>query len=953
MQKQYLKSWALSLTLLTGTVTDADTGEALIGASIVMKGGEGTVTDFDGNFEVNVPDGSKEIFVSYVGYTTQTVDIVGKTVVNVALVSGSTLDEVLVVGYGTVTREKATGAITQISSEDFNKGAITSAQDLILGKAAGVQITSGGDPGGGAEILIRGGSSLFASNAPLVVVDGVPLGDQVGGSRNIFITILKDGSQTAIYGSRASNGVILITTKKAALGQKLTVDYAGNIGYSQLTDFVDVLDADEYRTYINEQWGDEAQTKLLGDANTDWQREIYQNAIATDHAVTLSGAMKQFPIRATLGYTNKQGTLKTDLFQRYTGALNVNPKFLDNRLQVNLNAKAMLNNNRFANRGAIGSAVAFDPTQPIRTDSEAYGGYFAWLDQSAAMAPIGIAPANPIALIEQTDDTNTVNHYILNGSVDYRFKFLPALRATLTGGYDNSSATGQNYVTDQAAFAYDPNGGGNKTDYTNESLSELLEFSINYDKAIGKHNINVLGGYSWQHFLNQGESLNRTFVNTDSISDNYANELYLLSLYSRATYDYGKLSASVSLRADASSRFSPEARWGYFPAASVAYNIVENNKGKTLSFLKLRAGYGVTGQQAVGSFYVSQYLFQNSQPTAQYQFGDEFVSTIRPGAFDSNIKWEENTTYNFGIDFSLYDGRINTQIDLYQRNSSDLLNETRVPAGSNFSNKVFTNIGDLTNSGIEFNISADVIKGSDQTLMIGLNGAFNKNEIVKLIQVSDENYTGIETGGIAGGVGTTIQLLNVGLPANAFFVYEQVYNENGTPIEGEFVDRNDDGVVNSEDRYTLEQPRPNATFGFNAAYRFGNFDLSTNARANVGNYVYNNILSQGTNKNITYNSVGYLGNIHQSYTETNFVDPQYLSDHWIESGTFFRIDHVTLGYDLGDVLGENRSLRVYGTVQNPILVTGYSGLDPEISSGIDNNIYPRARVYLLGVNASF
>ena len=951
---------------LTGTVTDGSTGEPLIGVNILVTDTNvGTITDIDGTYSLQLPANATSLAFSYTGFQSQTVDIGASNVLDVRMAPGQVLSEVVVIGYGTVKREDATGSVSAVESKDFNRGAITGAQELLAGKISGVQITTDGTPGGGAQIRIRGGSSLSASNDPLVVIDGIPIDNGgISGERNIFnfvnpndietFTVLKDASATAIYGSRASNGVILITTKKGVLGKKITVEFNGNASISLPLQTVDVFGANEYKGLIEQQFpADHPARTLVGSADTDWQSEIFQAAFGTDHNVNLSGGVGPMPYRVSVGYTNKDGILKTDNFERYTGAINLSPKFMDNRLQVNLNLKGMKTNNVFANRGAIGSAVFFDPTHPVLSGNEDFGGYFTWLDVNGA--PIDLAVDNPVALINQRKDVSDVNRFVANASIDYRLHFLPDLRANLNLGFDQANGEGTIDVPAFAAFEYRNGDGGVKNIYSQEKKNSLLEFYLNYVKDFGETKLDVMGGYSWQRFYYNDSFKNSNISGSFTSEGDNEGELYLLSLFGRLNYTlFDRVLMTFTMRRDGTSRFSPDSRWGLFPAAALGLKIIDGNGKGVVSNLKLRLGWGVTGQQEVGGYYLYLPRYLAGTEQSQYQFGNQFVNTLRPEGYDANIKWEETTTYNGGIDYAFLDDRIYGSIEYYFRQTKDLINFIPVPAGTNLTNFITTNVGDLENRGVEFSINAAPVKTADLTWDIGFNVTANKNKITKLTATDDPNYKGVLTGGISGGVGNTIQIHSVGKPANSFYVYEQVYDEAGTPIEGLYVDRNGDGSIDDDDRYWLKNPAPDYYFGFTSNLTYGKFDFSFAGRANVGNYVYNNVQSSaGFYNNLYIPQGGWLGNPNRIVNYLDFDNAQYISDYFIQPASFLRLDHITLGYNFGDMIDKISFLKLYATVQNPLLVTDYVGIDPEIAGGIDNNIYPRSRTFLIGLNARF
>ncbi len=956
---------------ITGTVYDARTGEPLIGATVVDKDNPsvGTITDFDGTFSLNVGANTTALIISYTGYNAADVSIVGVNNLTVRLNSGVVLEEVVIIGYGTVRRTDVTGSLQTVTTKDFNRGAITSPQELLAGKVPGVAITTGGGPDDGSQIRIRGESSLGASNDPLIVVDGIPLdGGGVAGNRNPLnivnpndiesITVLKDASATAIYGSRAAGGVILITTKKGTSGAKLKVSYNGNVSLGNAINQVDVLTPAEFRAAVADKFPD--RVNLLGDANTDWQSEIYRTAWAQDHSVSLSGAFDVVPYRVSLGYTNKDGILLNDNFQRYTLGVNLSPGFLKNTLQVNVGVKGMLTQNQFANRGAIGAASSFDPTRPVRDPNSPFSGYTVWTQANGTPNPL--APANPVSLLDLNlrDDNSMVRRYILNASADYRIPFLPELRANLNLGYDYSNGEGSVMIpgNNTVAFSFDPvNGGGVNNRYEQTRTNSVLEFYLNYRKALSAdHVVDALAGYSWQRFYNENSFRNTNAAGTPSETierNNIANELYLLSLFSRVNYTFKeRYLFTFTLRGDATSRFAPENRWGLFPAVAAAVKIIENNND-LFNNLKVRAGWGITGQQDIGSPYVYQARYQQGLQNAQYRFGDEYVTTLRPNGYDRNIKWEETTTTNIGLDFSIIKNRLSGALDLYQRDTRDLLNTIPVPAGTNLTNFIETNIGNMVNRGVELALFATPVSKGKFNWDIGFNIAYNYNEITKLTATDDPDYKGIFTGGIAGGVGSNIQIHSVGFAPRSFYVFQQLYDENGRLLEGQFADRNGDGVVNDDDKYRYEKPAADYIIGLTSNINFGKFDLSFAGRGNINNFVYNNVATDmGYLQRLVHPTL-YLSNVHRSAIVNNINNQASVtfSDHFVTNASFFRMDHITLGYRFDQVLGD--VLRVYTTVQNPFILTKYEGLDPEIGNGIDNNFYPRPRTFLLGVSVTF
>lgn len=982
-----LSNVALSQVVsISGKVTDASTGEPLPGVTVLVKGTTiGTITNFDGDYVLDAEQGTTVLF-SYIGYKVSEVQIANQSSLNVQLeVDTENLEEVVVIGYGTTKKKDLTGSIETVSAEDFNQGAINSPQQLLNGKVAGVQITDGGGaPGSKSTIKIRGGSSLSASNDPLIIVDGVPIDNEdVSGMRNPLnvvnpndietFTVLKDASATAIYGSRASNGVILITTKKGSAAG-FHVDYSGNVSVSTSTKTVDVMNGDEYRETLAEKFP--SNTNLLGDANTDWQDEIYRTAVSTDHTVAVSGTMTEdLPYRASVGYNNANGILDQSNMTRYTGSLNLNPTFLDNHLRVNMAAKGMYIKNDFSNEDAIGNAIAIDPTQPIYADGyDDFGGYFAW--QNASGNPNPNSPDNARAVIDQRMDKSIVKRFVGNMQFDYRFHFLPDLRANLNLGLDATKGEDDGGKQTYAGAAWDTEAylrGGAYENYSQTKRNKLLDFYLQYTKDLSdiSSRIDVMAGYSWQHFYTT-ETTASWFNNANSEGQTVRdplqrtkNENYLVSFFGRVNYVLmEKYYLTFTLRQDGSSRFSKDNRWGLFPSLAAAWSISEEDflKGnETLSNLKLKLGYGVTGQQDIGSNYGYFGTYKAGQSTASYVYYDTTtgsytkvpITTIRPNGYDADLKWEETTTYNLGLDYGLFEGRISGSLDVYLRKTKDLLNTIPVPAGANLTNELTTNVGSLENKGFEFSANARIIEQDDFSWNFGANIAYNKNKITKLTQVDDPNYLGVQHGGISGGTGNNIKIHTVGQPAGSFFVYKQIYDTNGMPIEGLYEDVNKDGEFNESDLYVAENSAPKVMLGLNTQLNYKNWDLNMSARANLGMSVYNNIASNtGYYSRMQVNGE-YLNNINKDVYNTGFNNAQYFSDYYIQDASFFRMDNITLGYKLNNVFGKNANMRVYTSVNNVFVITDYDGIDPEIENGIDNNVYPRPRTFMLGVNMSF
>ncbi len=957
---------------VSGTVSDAADRQTLPGVNVVVKGTlTGTITGTNGEYSLMAKPGDILEF-TFIGYLPQEVTVGDQTVINVAMRTDvQALDEVVVIGYGTVKKSDATGSVAAVSSKDFNKGAITSAQDLLVGKSAGVGITTaGGAPGSGSTIRFRGGSSLNASNDPLIIIDGMPIdNNNVSGSSNILsfvnpndietFTVLKDASATAIYGSRASNGVILITTKKGKAGSPMTISYDGNVSVANAIAFVDVFSGDEIRQLAlakKDLFGID-NLNLLGLENTNWQKEIFRTAVSHDHNLSLSGSVKSLPYRVSVGYTDQNGILKNTDMQRITGSLNLNPTFFNDALKVNLNVKGMNTHHNFGDSGAIGSAVNMDPTQVIKDGSVDYDGYFQWATYGA-----NLGTANPVEQALAADNRSVVNRVIGNIQLDYALPFLPELRANLNLATDYAESVGHNNRPKTSPSVLTAPLYGRLTDFTGTNYNNLLDFYMNYNKDLSSISsaIDVTAGYSWQHFKREGDNYTRGRVDAEhplyqkTDSSSFVTENYLVSFFGRVNYTLmDKYLVTFTLREDGSSRFAKSNRWGTFPSVALAWKIKDESFLKNvsaLSDLKLRLGWGITGQQDIGNDYPAQALYRESSEGSYYPIGGEFLPTLRPDAYDPDIKWEETTTINVGLDFSFIKDRITGSFDLYQRVTDDLLNSVTVSSGSNFSNTLLTNVGSLKNNGVELSLNFIPVLSNDMTITIGLNGTYNKNEITKLLLTDDPNYIGILYGDAFTG---QKQVTRVGFPAHAYFVNQQVYDASGNPIEGLYVDLSGEGgVVNGDnaDKYIYHNPVPDLLFGLSARFEYKNFDLSASARASIGNYVYNQVAAGASYDQMQ--QIGYWKNFSKALAETNFVKRQFTSDYFVENASFVKLDNVSAGYRFDNLFGAVGA-RVSFTVQNALILTKYSGIDPEVSGGIDNNFYPRPRTFMLGIGLTY
>ena len=990
---------------ITGKVTDAADGSFLPGATVVVKGTTmGTVTDINGKYSIQV-NPNQVLEFSYVGYAAQDHAVQPNTTLDVALQSSAqSLEGVVIIGYGVAKKKDATGSVTAIESESFNKGAIVNPASLIAGKVAGVQITSnGGAPGTSSQILIRGGSSLSVSNEPLFVIDGVPISNVVaGGTRSPLnsinpndiesFTVLKDASATAIYGSRASNGVIIITTKRGKIGRPLKLNYEGKVSFYQIPKTINVMSSSEFRKTI-EQYQPE-QVDMLGvwigpdgkEVNylnlpddrtnytqkyydTDWQKEIYRNSTSMDHNLSATGSWKRLPYRFSMGYTDQNGIVKTSSFKRTTLAAALNPSLLKDALKINFNVNASFIQNQFNNGGSINAALQMDPTKPVNNDDGAYGGYWAWLQANGD--PKNQATSNPMSQLNLKDDKSDANRVYGNLQFDYQLPFLPELRANMNLSYDYSKNKGTINTPPYASWSYNKTqGGGEDNSYSNENKNMLGEFYLNYVKDVAsiRSHFDVTAGFSRQYFYEYSISDNSNVPEiyypgtTDSTGQEYitrhtedGQESNLESVFGRVNYIFNeKYLLTASVRQDASTRVAPKNRNALFPALAFGWKINEEpflRDSKIVSQLKLRLGWGITGQQGLtGAYdYLGRYTYGND--FAMYPFGDNYYITLRPEGYNDNLKWEQTTTWNAGLDYAFLNDRIYGSVDYYYRKTTNLLSYVPVPAGANLSNWITQNIGDLENKGLEFSVNGKIISKPTMYWELGFNATFNKNEITNLYKGASVDVT---SSTIAGGVGNYIQRHVVGQPRNSFFVFEQVYDENGKPIEGLYVDRNGDGEITSEDKYCYKDPNADFYFGVSSSFSYKEWSFSFAGRANFGNYMYNNVQSENGWYNKMYRPEGpYLSNVISDISETGFASSQYFSDYYVQDASFFRMDNISLSYVFNNLMKNRLDIRLSATLNNAFIITNYTGIDPEVPNGIDNSVYPRSKVWVFGINLMF
>jgi len=978
--------------VVTGKVTDLKDGQPIVGASVLVKGTNiGTQTKTDGSFSLNAPASATTIVVSYVGYATQEL-LIGSGSLNVSLVqSNSTLNDVVVVAYGTRKKGDLTGSVTSITTKDFQKGVNNSAEQLLQGKVAGLQVTSGGgSAGGGSKIRIRGGASLNASNDPLIVIDGVPVdANDIAGSGSNFLntinpndiesmSVLKDASATALYGSRASNGVIIITTKKGAKG-KIKFNFNTTGSASIVGKKVDVLTGDQVRNIINadaEATGNNTYKNLLGTANTDWQDEIYQTAYGSDNNLSASGSLGKIPFRLSVGYLTQDGILKTDHFDRLSSSLNLTPKFFEDHLSVNLSVKASTTGHRFADGGAIGSAVSFDPTQNVYGDNK-YGGYFTWLQTNSdgTIVPKDLSTTNPLSLLYLRDNTSTVNRIVGNIQLDYKLHFFPDLHVLVNLGLDDAKGWGNDNIDSLNPTNYKT--GGRKVYYQQKKQNTLADVSLLYAKDIKSINtkLDLLVAHSYQDFVidvfNYPAFSYRAIAdpNHPELKDTIAGsippfptdkpEYRLESYFSRLNLNIAdKYLLTASIRRDASSKFSPDNRIGYFPAFAAAWKLKEEffKNTNVLSELKLRLGWGETGQQDGIGYYTYLPVYSMSNSSAQYQFGNTFYSYLRPQGYYSDIRWESTQTSNIGLDFGFFGGRITGNVDFYKKKTKDLLSTVPVAPGANFVNQLLINVGNMDVKGVELTINTTPVRTANLTWDFGFNYSYNERKITNLLQYQDPKFQGIDVSGISGGTGNYIGKFAVGYEPYTFNVYKQIYDKTtGKPIEGLYEDINRDGIVNSDDRYYYKKPSPDVILGINTQLSYKAFSIGLSAHAYLGNYLYNNYNANAGIIRTIKNPINFIGNASVNYLETGFSNNQYFSDYYIENASFLRLDNINLGYNVGKVFHGSTALRINGSVQNVFVITKYKGLDPENASdqGVDNNIYPRPTIFSLGLNLDF
>lgn len=964
-----VSAYAQNQKTVTGTVID-ETGEPLIGATVKVVGKSiGAITDFDGHYSLTVPADTKQLSFSYVGYKDYIADITSN-VINVTMKPNSkVLDEVVVIGYGVRKKDDLTGSVSSVGEKDFNKGVISSPEELVNGKIAGVQIVnSGGSPTSGATIRVRGGASLNASNDPLIVIDGVPMevGGSVSGSGNFLslinpndiesMTILKDASSTAIYGSRASNGVIIITTKKGK-GDGIKISFQTTNSVSTKTKTSDMLSTDEFIGIVNE-LGTEHQKSLLGDTRTDWNDQIFQTAFGTDNNLSISGrATSWLPFRVSAGAYSQDGILKTDNVKRFTGNMNLTPSFFNDELRFQFGLKATYSKNRFADTDAIWGGATLNPTIPVYSGNDAFGGYNEAVDANGV--PVTGALANAVGRLNQYKSTSDVYRVIGNVDVDWNIRWVKGLRLHATGGYDWSKGEGH-VVVPKEAFSFYTTGGRDYIYGPQKNYNRLLTLYANYNRDFDAidSNIDATFGYDYQYWkyatpfyaeLNTEGVQQSTTAATDQRHS-------LISYYGRLNYTLMKrylLTATV--RRDGSSRFAKNNRWGTFPSVALAWRVSQENFFEPLrgfvNDFKLRASYGVTGQQdGIGNYgYIPVYTA--GLDGAQYQFGGKPIYTYRPEAYNPELKWETTKSWNYGFDLSLLNNRFTFSADYYTRKTENLLATVPVPAGTNFDKAMLENVGNVDSKGLELAVTAHVVDTKDWSWNVTANAAWQRVRIKNLTLTPGAPSPDTEVGPWIDSY--QMQVFSTDYAPYSFYLYKQLYDqETGRPIEGMYADLDGDGQITTKDRYHHHSPAPDWILGFSTSLSYKKWTLSTSMRANIGGYIFNGMaMNTGAWETMSYNDY-QLNNLNRSFLDTRFQRRQYLSDYYLENASFLKMDNLQLAYDFGKVY-KGLNLHVSAMLQNVFTITKYKGVDPESMNGVDTAIYPRPRTFSVTVGLNF
>lgn len=952
----------LAQSTLNGVVVDSKSNQPLPGVNVIVEGAQqSAVTDLDGKFQLSKLKKNDVISFSFIGYTNQKVVFASQKSLEIKLQeSENQLQEVVVqVGYGSVRKKDATGSVAVLSSKDFNKGAITNTENLLNGRVAGVVVTQGGRPGDGAAIRIRGGASLNATNDPLVVIDGLPVDKGLSSINPNDIesfSILKDASATAIYGSRGSNGVVLITTKKGSKQEGTKFTYNSMTTLNTVAKKANVYSADAFRNLITTYVP--TRTGLLGTSNTDWQDEIFNTGVTSTNDFSVRGnLMKVLPTRLSVGYTKIDGVLSTSNYDRKTVGLSLTPSFLDNHLKFQLNANYAYEKNRYADEGAIGAAISSDPTQSVYDATSPFGGYNENYTLNSPNNYTVYGAANPVALLKQKSNIGRNDRIYGNLQTEYKLHFFEDVKVVVNAGFDKNSSDGVYQVdTNSRSGLFNAGQLGDYSTSWAESENTLLDSYLNYNKKFGKAKVDLTAGYSYQNFTYESyNSTNTLLPVANQNPDVYTSPgVNLQAYYARLNVDLSdKYLLTVNYRRDGSSRFSEINRWGNFPGAALAWKISNEDflkNSKTVSDLKLRLGWGVTGQQQIdGAYdYFKRYNLSGPNSGATYQFGNEFFQLGRPEGYNENLKWEQTTTYNAGIDFGLFGNKLTGTLDVYNKVTSDLF--AYVPEGAlqNFRTYGTANIGELTSKGAELGLSYKAIETKDSSLTFNYNVAYNK---IKITNLQGLEY---QTGSV--GLDLNTQINQEGLSPYTFWLYEQVYDANGKPIEGLYVDNNGDGQITSLDKHAVEKPNADITMGFMTNYNYKNWDFSMAWRSSLGNYVFDNVNASRSflSQSISDNNVNAINNTTVDFDNTLFTQKRAESDYYVKNASWLKWDNVTVGYLLKNPFGaKTQTVRLYTGIQNVLTISKYKGMDPEIYGGIDSTIYPRARMFLFGLNYNF
>nr|WP_319272557.1 TonB-dependent receptor [uncultured Draconibacterium sp.] len=965
---------------IKGNVKDKN-GLPLPGVSIVLKGtSTGITSDVDGNYKLEVPKNAETLVFSFIGMKSKEVIISDKEVINVTLEEDlMDIEEVVVIGYGQIRKSDVTGSVSSVKPDELNRGSVTKTTDLLVGKVAGLQITMpSGSPDSNGTIRIRQGASLNASNSPLIVVDGVA-GESLSyiNTEDIeSINVLKDASSTAIYGSRGANGVIIVTTKKGAKtsnGQAVSpvFNYRGDFSVNQNTRFLDVYSPDEFRSEFLKRYPDYG--SLLGNSSTDWQDEIYRLGFTQKHTISATGALQHTPYRISIGYQNENGTIKNTSKEIATFALNASPSFFNEHLNADITLKETYTYLP-ASASPVEEAAFMDPTAPIYANypNNMGLGYYMFGADENGTEPSDVT--NPVASVDLARGHSRNYRTAVNLNLSYKIHGFEELTLTANLGYTAHDYKRNWNVLDNAPATWDNFGGkGVGANGWNESNSEIMirEYYANYTKTFNEiHSVNATVGHTYEKYYQSWEDSPTWLNNSDEVYEigaTGASERTLSSYFGRFNYSLdNKYLFTFTMRADASSRFAPETRWGYFPSGAFGWRLKEEEflqDFEKLSNLKLRLSYGQTGQQDINNNYAYQASYRSSTDEARYRIGDEFYTTYRPNAFDRSIQWEVTSTYNAGLDWGFFDNRLYGTIDLYKRFTTNLLMEdVRVPAGSNFSDTLDQNIGEMKSYGAEFSLGAYLVRKTNIEWTFNANFAYNQSEITKLTayEASPED-TYIKTGSI--GSSRYAQIHKVGNTPYTFFLAKQVYDDNNKPLDGVYYNPSYNPDEAGSEEFVYEDSNDANKWdtgksslvpfygGFSTAVVYKDWDFGMNGHFAFGQYVFWETACRASDESL-YDTYGL--NPKNSIENTpEWSQEHRFSDYWLHKGDYFKLDNVTAGYTFQKVFNDKSSLRLSMGIQNVFMITKYPGIDPEVYSGIDGSGYPRPRMFMFTANLKF